>query len=229
MAHTHFHPVQTIRSPFWKRKISKRMLRRIGTAFSFLLLWAVGVWLLKSTPVVDLAAGGHWVESGLSSRWADGQVVVMIRHAERCDRSDSPCLASPDGITMPGSQAARAVGDGLRRTLGLANANLIASPLTRTQQTAEYIYGSAVPSQSWVGECDKGFEDAVLAHKKAHENLVLITHSGCIDHFERKLGVRAGQRDSAYAQAFFVAVDGKHAPRILGTLGPEQWAELAGD
>jgi phosphohistidine phosphatase SixA len=121
------------------------------------------------------------------------------------------------------------VGNGLRQTLGLANADLIASPFVRTRQTAEYIFGSAIASQSWVGECDGAFENAVLAHKKAHENLVLITHSGCIDHFERKLGVRAGQRDSAYAQAFFVAVDGKHAPRMLGTLDAEQWARLAGN
>jgi phosphohistidine phosphatase SixA len=228
VAHTHFHPVETSKGLFWKRP-GKRALKRIGTALLFLLLWAVGVWLLKSTPVIDLGAGGHWAESGISHRWARGQVVVMIRHAERCDRSDNPCLGSHDGITRPGSQAATAVGNGLRQTLGLANADLIASPLARTRQTAEYIFGSAIASQSWVGECDGGFENAVLAHKKAHENLVLITHSGCIDHFERKLGVRAGQRDSAYAQAFFVAVDGKHPPRMLGTLDAEQWARLAGN
>ena len=66
----------------------------------------------------------------------------------------------------------------------------------------------------------------MLAHKKAHENLVLITHSGCIDQFQRKLGVRAGQRDSAYTQAFFVKVDGKQAPRILGSLDAMDWGKL---
>ncbi len=33
---------------------------------------------------------------------------------------------------------------------------------------------------------------AVQAHKAGGENLILITHSGCIDQFERKVGVPGG-------------------------------------
>ncbi|CDF92111.1 Ais protein, putative [Pseudomonas sp. SHC52] len=55
----------------------------------------------------------------------------------------------------------------------------------------------------------------------------MITHSGCIDHFERLMGVRAGQRSSVYMQTIFVQVDGSHEPRILGSLNAAQWKALA--
>ncbi|SBW83937.1 Conserved hypothetical protein [Pseudomonas veronii 1YdBTEX2] len=68
-----------------------------------------------------------------------------------------------------------------------------------------------------------------MAYKKPRENLVLITHSGCIDHFERTMRVPAGQRSSDYAEAFFIAADGANAPRILGSLGFAQWKTVMGE
>lgn len=180
------------------------------------------IWLLNTTSISDLGAGNHLAESGLQARWAQGQVIVLIRHGERCDRSAHPCLAGADGITVEGSHNALAVGSGLRR-LGLDNARIIASPLTRTRQTGDFISGTAVSTEGWVQQCTDDFKDAVLAHKRAHENLVLITHSGCIDHFARQFDVRAGARGSDYTQAFFVEDDGVNPPHILGALGAQQW------
>lgn len=37
-------------------------------------------------------------------------VVVLFRHAERCDRSDNTCLSDSTGITVKGAQDARALG-----------------------------------------------------------------------------------------------------------------------
>ena len=204
---------------------SRTVLKRLMLSGLLLALSTVLAWLLTATRVIDLGEADTVTQSKLSAEWERGNLVLMIRHAERCDRSTNPCLGSADGITFNGSQTAAAVGVGLQR-LGLQQAQLIASPLTRTRQTAEFIFGQVVPTQSWVEDCNSGFKDAVLAHKKAHENLVLITHSGCIDQFQRKLGVRAGQRDSAYTQAFFVKVDGKQAPRILGSLDAMDWGKL---
>lgn len=183
-------------------------------------------WWLSSTTVIDLGrSGSAW--SGLQTQWQQGRVVVMIRHAERCDRSANPCLGPLDGITVQGQHAAQGVGAGFQ-ALGLDRTRMLASPMTRTQQTADLIRGQQVAAQAWVGECDHGFKEAVLSHKSASENLVLLTHSGCIDQFERKMGVRAGQRSSDYAQALFVQVDGVHAPRIIGELDASQWAHMTG-
>lgn len=184
------------------------------------------VWFWKATPVADLSINNNFNNSTLRDLWVRGDVVVMVRHAERCDRSRNPCLAGPDGITVEGSHSAQAVGVGLQQ-LGLESALTVASPLTRTRQTADFILGRAVPTQPWVGECNRGFKKAVLAHKKPAQNLVLITHSGCIDQFERKMGVRAGDRSSEYTEAVFVNVDDQHAPRIIGSMDAGQWKNLS--
>lgn len=207
--------------------LDRTLLKRLMFSVVLLALLTALAWVLTATRVIDLAVADNVTQSKLYTEWARGNVVLMIRHGERCDRSTNPCLGSPDGITLNGSQAAAAVGLGLKR-LGLDNARLVASPLTRTQQTADFISGRIVPTQNWIEDCDSGFKDAVLAHKKAQENLVLITHSGCIDHFERKMGVPAGQRDSAYTQAFFVKVDGKQTPKIIGSLDAMDWGKLPG-
>lgn len=188
-------------------------------------LLATVSWLWTSTSIVDLGVGTHLRKSGLAEQWARGDVVVMVRHAERCDRSVNTCLGSADGITVDGSRSALAVGAGLQR-LGLEKTRMVASPMTRTRQTAEFILGQTVQTQHWVSDCDGGFGDALITHKKPAENLVLITHSGCIDQFERRMGVRGGDRSSAYAQAFFVKVDGRHPPKIIGSLDADQWATL---
>lgn len=183
------------------------------------------IWFYRTAPVVDLSINNNFNNSNLYERWARGDVVVMVRHAERCDRSGNPCLGDADGITIIGSQSAHAVGIGLQQ-MGLENSQIIVSPLTRTRQTADFILGRIVPTQSWASDCNSGFKDAVLAHKKLAQNLVLITHSGCIDQFERKMGVRARDRSSDYTQAVFVSVDGKHAPSIIGSMDAAQWKNM---
>ena len=199
--------------------------RQVALSVTAVALLAACSWLWSGTRVVDLGVGTNLVRSDLVQRWSHGDVVVMVRHAERCDRSSNPCLGSAEGITKAGSNAALAVGSGLQR-LGLDSARLMASPTVRTQQTAEFISGHVVPGQGWLSECNSGFKEAVLAHKQPRQNLVLITHSGCIDQFERQMGVHAADRSSAYAQAFFVRVDGKHAPKILGSMDAAQWKNL---
>lgn len=221
MAHTFINSSVMAVKPSWVQHFNYR--RRV------LLVSVIGLvasaWFWTATPVVDLGVVNNMLKSGLYQRWAQGDVVVMVRHAERCDRSGNTCLGSADGITKIGSNAAVAVGFGLQR-LGLENTRMLASPLTRTRQTADFISGQAVPTQDWLSECDSGFKKAVMDHKKQKENLVLITHSGCIDQFERKMGVHASDRSSEYTQAFFVQVDGTHAPKILGSLDAAQWKNL---
>ncbi len=200
--------------------------RRSVIVMTLSIMAAVWIgWYWRATPVVDLSINNNFNNSALYNRWVRGDVVVMVRHAERCDRSGNPCLGSADGITVKGSQSAHAVGVGLQQ-MGLENSQIIVSPLTRTRQTADFILGRIVPTQSWASDCNSGFKDAVLAHKKLAQNLVLITHSGCIDQFERKMGVRAGDRSSDYTQAVFVSVDGKHAPSIIGSVDAAQWKNM---
>lgn len=73
---------------------------------------ALTTWLATRTHIVDLGNEQQLSDSGLLQDWADGAVIVMIRHAERCDSAPGPCLDDPKGITLSGSQAAARVGQG---------------------------------------------------------------------------------------------------------------------
>lgn len=215
---------------FFRSATGKPLLtnRHIALMLAVVAAAAIGVWgvsVFKAAHVVNLGTNGMLKKSGLYAHWKQGDVVVMIRHAERCDRSTNPCMADAQGITLKGSEEALAVGAGLKR-LGLVDARMITSPRMRTQQTADLISGHAVANEAWPNDCNGNFKNAVQAHKVKGENMILITHSGCIDQFERKLGVPFNERSSAYAEAVFVQVDGTHTPKILGSLNARQWADI---
>jgi phosphohistidine phosphatase SixA len=164
-------------------------------------------------------------DSGIYAQWTKGEVMVLIRHAERCDRSHNACLDDTTGITVAGSQVASYVGKGIA-LLGLENAELLSSPEVRTRQTAHFIFGKFIATQDWLNRCDKGFPDAAFGHKHAGRNLVLITHSGCIDQLERYLEVAGGERFSAYASALFISIPDKGKAHILGQMNANAWSHL---
>ena len=186
----------------------------------------VCVWLASAARVVELGGDPRLFHAQVAAHWQSGDVLLLIRHAERCDRSEHLCAGTPTGITVPGSDAAGQVGEGLRQ-LGLSRAQMFSSEAVRTRQTAEAIAGHSVPTADWASDCDSDFSRAAVAHKRPGENLVVITHSGCIDHFERTAGIAGGGRTSEYTEALFVAVDGVHPARILGSVAPAQWQGLA--
>ncbi|MNM83226.1 Lipopolysaccharide core heptose(II)-phosphate phosphatase precursor [compost metagenome] len=206
-----------------KRRLSRKAL---GAALGLcMVVAALTTWLATRTHIVDLGNEQQLTDSGLLQDWADGAVIVMIRHAERCDSAPGPCLDDPTGITVAGTHAATQVGQGLH-TLGLNNADVLSSPKVRTRQTAHFILGQAVPSAAWLESCDNQFADEALARKRPGHNLVLVTHNGCIDHFQRQQRVVGGERESGYASALFVSVDGNGKARILGRLNEPDWQRV---
>ncbi len=190
-----------------------------------IVLAALAAWYAAQTRVLDVKDAVQWRDSGIAAQWALGNVVLLVRHAERCDRSEHVCLADPDGITVLGSQQATEVGKGLA-LLPQDGAERVSSPEVRTRQTAQFLFGQPLATQEWVGDCDKDFAQAALAHKHAGHNLVLVTHSGCIDQLEQHLHVPGGERSSAYASALFVAVPDAGRARLLGQVKARAWEHL---
>jgi len=207
------------------RHVRARRHRRPWLLAGLLAVLLLGLWQASRTQVSNLGSVQQMHEHGVYGAWAKGEVMVLIRHAERCDRSNHACLADPSGITVDGSHAAMAVGDGIRR-LGLGTADLLSSPEVRTRQTAFFIFGKAIETQDWLVQCDGTFADSAFAHKREGRNLVLVTHSGCIDELERQLDVPGGERASGYASALFVTQGSDGQPHILGQLNARQWREL---
>lgn len=214
----------TVLSPLKRRRSAPVKALIIGLC-SVLAVATLTAWASTRTRIVDLGSDNQMHSSGVYREWSKGAVIVLIRHAERCDRSSNVCLGDPTGITKAGSKAAAEVGAGLQQ-LGLDDADVLSSPEVRTQQTAHFIFGKAINSEDWLKACDEDFADAALAHKAPEHNLVLVTHSGCIDHLERQMNVPGVLRSSDYASALFVSVAANGKARILGQMNASQWQKL---
>ncbi|MGC1329611.1 histidine phosphatase family protein [Pseudomonas sp.] len=186
---------------------------------------AVAAWALHPTGAVDLADGKAMRHSGLKAAWQAGNVAVLVRHGERCDRSNNACLGDADGITLAGSRVASNVGDGLQ-ALGMGNAQVLTSPLTRTQQTAMFMFGAAATPQDWLMNCRKTMLKDVVAHKQPGHNMVLVTHSECMNALEQQAGIHGGD-GPGYASALFVSIDPvTGTPKVLGDLNASEWPRL---
>ncbi|NIF19015.1 histidine phosphatase family protein [Pantoea sp. Cy-639] len=221
------HSSNTLDTTATRSRLKRRPSRKVlGAALGLIMALAgVGTWLATRNHIVNLGNEQQLSESGLLQDWKEGAVIVMIRHAERCDSAPGPCLDDSTGITVSGSEAATRVGQGLRQ-LGLADADLLTSPKLRTRQTAHFILGQPVASEPWLESCDRQFSAEALARKRPGHNLVLVTHNGCIDHFARDQHVPGGERESGYASALFVSVDGNGKARILGRMNEPDWQRV---
>ena len=191
---------------------------------SALLVLGVTLALLRPAAIPDLAHGNARGFAAVSAAWARGDMIVLVRHAERCDRSSNPCLDQADGITVPGKETAAALGQDFT-SLGMSRTDVLSSPATRTQQTAASMFGRAAGTQDWLADCNAGMLDAVLSHKSAGRNLLLVTHSECISRFEAQTGFKhASTRD--YTSALFASIDASGQAHILGSLNADGWQRL---
>lgn len=181
----------------------------------------VGTFSYLHRSPVDLGSGHNAVSQGLLGHWQAGDVIMLVRHAERCDRSSNPCLGPADGITRLGSDTATAVGQALN-TLGMGHADVLTSPTTRTVQTAQYMVGQGVAAPQWLANCDVSMLQNVIAHKVPDRNLVAVTHSGCIGQVEKQLGYphAAG---AEYSSALALTLDEHGKAVILGVVNVDTW------
>jgi phosphohistidine phosphatase SixA len=207
------------------RKPSSRLSKSVVAIGALTLAVLATCFVLWPKSPANLAHEGAQARAQLLQQWSAGEIAVLVRHAERCDRSSNPCLGPADGITRVGSEAAAGVGQGLTR-LGLTQTDILTSPVTRTVQTAHYMFNSDPRTQEWLATCGTTLRNDVVAHKVAHRNLVLMTHSGCIADFEKQTGFKHSAKDAEYASALFVHIDGDGQLKVLGIVNAEDWNTL---
>lgn len=162
-------------------------------------------------------------QAELREHWRQGDLIVLVRHAERCDRSSAPCLAAADGITVRGGQSAHDLGRDFA-TLGLANADILSSNQLRAAQTAASMFDKVPVEQPWLYDCQGSMLREALQHKVAHRNLILVTHSECIEDLEHSISV-PDPATPDYTSSLFVLSNGVQAPRLLGYLDADQWPQ----
>ncbi|RMQ41718.1 hypothetical protein ALQ04_00558 [Pseudomonas cichorii] len=192
--------------------------------FALALFW-LGTYLLMPSGPLDLSQGNNLRKARVLAHWAEGDLVVLVRHAERCDHSTNPCLGPRDGITRKGQLVAQGLGDSFR-ALGLNHTDIFNSPLQRTAQTASFAFKGASIDQAWLANCRHSLLDDVQQRKVDQRNMVLITHSECFDQLEKSLKVSA-RTVPDYGSALFVAIDRQHnSARVLGFLDAQDWKSV---
>lgn len=194
-------------------------------ALGFILLAVLGTgFFLWTRAPLNLGTPSAQASAQLLKHWQAGEVVALVRHAERCDRSNNPCLGPTDGITRLGSESSVIVGQGFIH-MGMGQTDVFASPMTRTTQTARYMFGEEAISQDWLASCGSILSKNIVSNKVAHRNAVLVTHSGCIKAFEKQNGFRHAPA-SKYNSSLFVTVDADGKLKVLGIMESGDWQSL---
>lgn len=186
-----------------------------------------GVLLAQPPSVADLSRKSAESVPALLSAWQEGHVIVVLRHLERCDRADSPCLDGQEkGVTERAVAGGRELGKRFDR-LGLANADILNSPLARTAQTAQIVFNRAEYDQGWLNGCRKQMLDSMMQRKVSGRNLILVTHSGCMEALQRELGFGDAMPD--YGRALFISAQpASTRPLMLGFLDMDDWDSTLG-
>ena len=178
--------------------------------------------LLDEPKPADLSESPFAMTNNLRTEWQDGDVIVLVRHLERCSRVDAACLGESSGIT----QRSTSVGLELREQfagLGLISADIYSSPLVRTSQTSELLFPLAAASEDFLYQCKDNFVQDALAKKVSGRNLVLVTHSSCMDEVNSSLNYE--EVDYEYGAAVFINVESDTQQQILGFIDADDWSQ----
>jgi phosphohistidine phosphatase SixA len=211
-----------------KRSIDLSRLARYRNAavvlVSALLVIPLTVFLLQPAAVPDLAHGNVPGARALLAGWAKGDMIVLVRHVERCDHSKAACLSGNDGITDRSRSVAVSVGAQFEQ-LGLNNADIYNSPMIRAAQTASYMFNKVGTGEDWLISCKGNMLRDALAHKVAGRNLILVTHSECMAQLEKDLKLPSSTL--GYGASLFISAQTAQAPRMLGFIEASDWQSVA--
>ncbi|NVZ22855.1 lipopolysaccharide core heptose(II)-phosphate phosphatase PmrG [Pseudomonas costantinii] len=212
----------TLTKPRSRRGFIKRYMKWwAGLAVVVLLL--AGFLLWPSSPR-NLGVGDRLLSSQVLPAWRKGELVVLVRHEERCDRSTNPCFGPPEGLTVLGTQRAEELGKAFK-ALGMEGSDVIASPAIRTAQTSHFMFGKVELTSSAQAICGAAMGEELLSRKQPGRNLVFVTHSGCIADFEKALGFPRAHF-SEYGSALFVRVLANGKFETLGIMNTTAWAAV---
>ena len=104
--------------------------------------------------------------------------------------------------------------------LGLGTADIYSSPLVRTSQTRALLFPESSASEDFLYQCKDNFVQEALAKKVPGRNLVLVTHSSCMDEVNENLAY--GEVDYEYGASVFINVE-SDTQQILGFIDADDW------
>ncbi|MEA9980018.1 MULTISPECIES: histidine phosphatase family protein [unclassified Pseudomonas] len=181
--------------------------------------------LMKGAPLINLGQANAMQVADLKSQWANGEVIALVRHVERCDHSKAPCLDKADGITSRGRDAAIELGKEFQK-LGIEKTDIYSSPLTRTAQSALFMFGHASAEQNWLINCKNTMLHDVLQQKMKGRNLILVTHSECMVQLEKSMKLSTSTTLDYGISIFISKSEAGGAPLALGFIDAQSWQSV---
>ena len=167
----------------------------------------------------------------LEAHWAAGNVVSLVRHTERCDRSDGPCVDGKDGITVLGKVEAIKIGKAYEK-LPKHDTTNYNSPTKRTKQSADFMFPGKSVDKKWLRDgCKENLLEDIFKYKEEAKNLILVTHNTCIESLDERQGNKLINMDikvdDTYGGSFFLAVDKEQSKAyFLGYLSADAWEKI---
>lgn len=207
--------------PRTKKQLFAAVLATAATAAAAAAAVVLTSQLLADPKPVDLSENPFALTTNLLAEWQDGDLIVLVRHLERCSRVDAACLGEPTGIT----QRSTAAGLELREQflgLGLAATDIYSSPLVRTSQTRSLLFPESTANEDFLYQCKENFVQDALAKKVPGRNLVLVTHSSCMDEANESLNY--AEVDYEYGASVFINVESPTEQQILGFIDADDWS-----
>ena len=126
---------------------------------------------------------------------------------------------------MRGAAAVQAVGSDYEQ-LGLKSADIYSSLLTRARQTADAMFARPVEAQDWLFNCRGTMLRDALKHKVAGHNLVLVTHSECMDQMLLDMHLSTSTT-FGYGDSLFIKTNSVNGePQMLGYIAPKDWTSI---
>lgn len=112
-------------------------------------------------------------------------IIFLIRHGERCDRSQKVCLSEHEGITVDGANKAQQYGDKFRKMFPFYS--LYSTNTLRTMQTANFFSGGKTAAIPDISTCDDDAVNNILKISKSDHVTVIFTHNHCLSRIAKKM------------------------------------------
>ncbi|MCV3038864.1 lipopolysaccharide core heptose(II)-phosphate phosphatase [Escherichia coli] len=113
------------------------------------------------------------------------QLIFLIRHGERCDRSTNICLSERDGITINGANKAQQYGNAFSKMF--PDYGLYSTDTVRTIQTASFFSGGKTATIPDISTCDDDAVNNILEISQSDNITVIFTHNHCLSKIAKKM------------------------------------------
>ncbi|WEP43343.1 lipopolysaccharide core heptose(II)-phosphate phosphatase (plasmid) [Escherichia coli] len=112
-------------------------------------------------------------------------LIFLIRHSERCDRTEAQCLSDKKGITVRGALKARQYGERFNNLF--TEYVPYSSDTVRTKQTATYFSEKKTRVLSALSDCDESIYKTIKKIASDNKNTVIFTHNHCLTFIAKNL------------------------------------------